>query len=184
VLLKAWGKGDDAALHQLVPLVEAELRRLARVCLYGERANRSVQATALVNEAFLRLVDVRRIDWQSRVHFFSMSARLMRRVLVDLARARRADKRGGDAVLVTFDEALIPDSAPATDLIALDDALDALTALDARKGRGVELRFFGGLSVKDTAEALGVSEKTVLRDWEFAKAWLKREMKGTTRRDA
>jgi len=182
-LLRAWGGGDETALDQLVPLVEAELRRIAHACLYGERAAHSLQATALVNEAFLRLVSVRDVDWQNRVHFFSISARLMRRVLVDMARARQAEKRGGDAVRVTLDEAVIPDPAYAPDLIRLDDALRALTAFDARKGRVVELRFFGGLSVEETASVLGVSGKTVARDWEFAKAWLQREMQGVTRHD-
>jgi len=182
-LLRAWGGGDETALDQLVPLVEAELRRIAHACLYGERAAHSLQATALVNEAFLRLVSVRDVDWQNRVHFFSISARLMRRVLVDMARARHAEKRGGDAVRVTLDEAVIPDPAYAPDLIRLDDALRALTAFDARKGRVVELRFFGGLSVEETASVLGVSGKTVARDWEFAKAWLQREMQGVTRHD-
>jgi len=182
-LLRAWGGGDETALDQLVPLVEAELRRIAHACLYGERAAHSLQATALVNEAFLRLVSVRDVDWQNRVHFFSISARLMRRVLVDMARARHAEKRGGDAVRVTLDEAVIPDPAYAPDLIRLDDALRALTAFDARKGRVVELRFFGGLSVEETAGVLGVSGKTVARDWEFAKAWLQREMQGVTRHD-
>ena len=182
-LLRAWGGGDETALHQLVPLVEAELRRIARACLYGERAAHSLQATALVNEAFLRLVNVRDVDWQNRVHFFSISARLMRRVLVDLARARHAEKRGGEAVRVTLDEAVIPDPAYAPDLIRLDDALRALTAFDARKSRVVELRFFGGLSVEETAGVLGVSGKTVARDWEFAKAWLQREMQGVKRHD-
>jgi RNA polymerase sigma-70 factor (ECF subfamily) len=179
VLLRAWGTGDEAALHLLVPLVESELRRIARRCMYGERANHTLQATALVNEAFLRLVDVQRVDWQNRVHFFSMSARLMRRVLVDMARARRADKRGGDAVMVTFDEALVAGHEPQADLIRLDEALQALSAFDDRKGRVVELRFFGGLSVEETAEALQVSGKTVARDWEFAKAWLQREMQSS-----
>jgi RNA polymerase sigma factor (TIGR02999 family) len=182
-LLRAWGGGDEAALHQLVPLVEAELRRLARACLRGERVNHSLQATALVNEAFLRLVNVRDIEWQNRVHFFSMSARLMRRVLVDMARARRTDKRGGDAVMVSLDEVLIQDRAYDIDFIDLDEALRALAAFDERKGRVVELRFFGGLSVDETAEALGVSGKTVARDWEFAKAWLQREMRGSARHD-
>jgi RNA polymerase sigma factor (TIGR02999 family) len=183
-LLKAWGAGDDAALHLLVPLVEVELRRLARACLHGERPNHSLQATALVNEAFLRLVDVRRVSWKDRVHFLSMTARVMRRVLVDAVRVRRAEKRGGGAVAVTFDEAIFPDRTPAPDLIALNDALEALTALDARKGQGVELRFFAGLSARETAGLLGVSEKTILRDWEFAKAWLHREMTGTKFDDA
>jgi RNA polymerase sigma-70 factor (ECF subfamily) len=152
------------------------LRRIARRCLFGERANHSLQATALVNEAFLRLVDVQRVDWQNRVHFLAMSARLMRRVLVDMARERRADKRGGDIVRVTFDEALVEGISRAADLVKLDDALQALAALDPRKSQVVELKFFGGLSAEETGEALKVSAKTVLRDWEFAKAWLQREM--------
>jgi RNA polymerase sigma-70 factor (ECF subfamily) len=183
-LLKAWGQGDEAALNALMPLVHDELRRIARRCLRGEPANHSVQATALVNEAFLRLVDVQFIDWQNRLHFLAMSARLMRRVLVDLARSRRADKRGGGAVRVTFDEAAMAASGPAADVIRLDDALQALAALDERKSRVVELRFFGGLSVDETALALQVSSKTVLRDWEFARAWLQQEMNPRGGRDA
>ncbi|HWW83911.1 MAG TPA: ECF-type sigma factor, partial [Vicinamibacterales bacterium] len=146
-LLKAWGNGDQAALDALIPLVHDELRRIARRCLYGERANFSLQATALVNEAFLRLVDVRQVNWQNRTHFLAMSARLMRRVLVDIARTRRADKRGGGAVRVTFDEGALGGPARDADVIRLDDALAALAALDDRKSRVVELRFFGGLSV-------------------------------------
>ena len=167
-----------------MPLVHDELRRIARRCLYGERANHSVQATALVNEAFLRLVDVQHVDWQNRTHFLAMSARLMRRVLVDLARSRNTDKRGGGAVRVTFDEATIGGCAPDADVIRLDDALKALAALDDRKGRVVELRFFGGLTVDETALALKVSSKTVLRDWEFARAWLQRELTRGAGRDA
>jgi RNA polymerase sigma-70 factor (ECF subfamily) len=148
--------------------------------MLGERAGQTLQATALVNEAFLRLVDVQRIDWRNRAHFLAMSARLMRRVLVDVARARQADKRGGDAVRVTFDEALVAGHEPGPELVRLDDALNALGALDERKGRVVELRFFGGLSVEETAEVLGVSSKTVSRDWEFARAWLQREIVGAT----
>lgn len=176
MLLRAWREGDDTALDALIPLVHDELRRIARRCLYGERANHSVQATELVNEAFLRLVDVQHVDWQSRTHFLAMSARLMRRVLVDLARSRHADKRGGGAVRVTLDEAAIGGVAPEADVIRLDDALQALAALDERKSRVVELRFFGGLTVDETAVALDVSSKTVLRDWEFARAWLQREL--------
>ena len=176
MLLRAWREGDDTALDALMPLVHDELRRIARRCLYGERANHSVQATELVNEAFLRLVDVQHVDWQSRTHFLAMSARLMRRVLVDLARSRHADKRGGGAVRVTLDEAAIGGVAPEADVIRLDDALQALAALDERKSRVVELRFFGGLTVDETAVALDVSSKTVLRDWEFARAWLQREL--------
>ena len=184
VLLKAWREGDETALEALMPLVHEELRRIAGRCLYGERANHSLQATELVNEAFLRLVDVQHVDWQNRVHFLAMSARLMRRVLVDLARSRGADRRGGGAVRVTLDEATLGGSAPAADVIRLDDALKALAALDDRKSRVVELRFFGGLTVDETAAALQVSSKTVLRDWEFARAWLQRELTREAGRDA
>ena len=178
VLLRAWREGDETALDALMPLVHDELRRIARRCLYGERANHSVQATELVNEAFLRLVEVQHVDWQNRTHFLAMSARLMRRVLVDLARSRRADKRGGGAVRVTFDEAAMGGVAPDADVIRLDDALQVLAALDDRKSRVVELRFFGGLSVEETAAVVKVSPETVMRDWLFAKAWLQREMRG------
>ena len=164
------------AFDALVPLVHDELRRIARRCLYGERPNRAVQATELVNEAYLRLVDVQHVDWQNRTHFLAMSARLMRRVLVDLARSRDADKRGGGAVRVTLDDAAMGALAPDAEVIRLDDALQALAALDERKSRVVELRFFGGLTVDETAAALEVSSKTVLRDWEFARAWLQREL--------
>jgi RNA polymerase sigma-70 factor, ECF subfamily len=174
-LLRAWGRGDEAALHELVPLVERELNRIAHRCLYGEPADCSLSATALVNEAFLRLVDIKHIEWQDRTHFLAMSARLMRRVLVDLARARRSEKRGGDVVRITLDEALVAGGRDA-DLITLDEALQALAAIDERKGQVVELKFFGGLSLEETAAALGVSSKTVMRDWHFARAWLQREM--------
>jgi RNA polymerase sigma-70 factor, ECF subfamily len=185
VLLRAWREGDETALDALMPLVHDELRRIARRCLYGEHANHSVQATELVNEAFLRLVDVQHIDWQNRTHFLAMSARLMRRVLVDLARSRGADKRGGGAVRVTLnDEALGAGLGPEADVVRLDDALEALAALDERKSRVVELRFFGGLTVDETASALQVSSKTVLRDWEFARAWLQRELNREAARDA
>ena len=176
MLLRAWREGDETALESLMPLVHDELRRIARRCLYGQRANHSVQATELVNEAFLRLVDVQQIDWQNRTHFLAMSARLMRRVLVDLARSRGADKRGGGAVRVTLDDETIGAVAPDADMIRLDDALQALAAQDDRKSRVVELRFFGGLTVDEIAVALQVSSKTVLRDWEFARAWLEREL--------
>ncbi len=159
-----------------MPLVHDELRRIARRCLHGQRANHSVQATELVNEAFLRLVDVQQVNWQNRTHFLAMSARLMRRVLVDLARSRGANKRGGGAVRVTLDDATIGGVAPDADVIRLDDALEALAAQDDRKSRVVELRFFGGLTVDEIAVALQVSSKTVLRDWEFARAWLEREL--------
>jgi RNA polymerase sigma factor (TIGR02999 family) len=145
----------------------------------GERPGQTLQATALVNEAYLKLVDVRRVQWQNRAHFLAMAARVMRRVLVDAARARRSRKRGGDVVRVTFDEGLhVADEQP-IDLIALDAALDALKQFDERKGRVIELRFFGGLSVEETAAELGVSPDTVMRDWRFAKAWLQREMDGS-----
>ena len=175
-LLRAWRDGDEQALHQLMPLVERELNRIARGCLAGERGNRSVSATALVNEAFLRLVELERIDWRDRAHFLSMGARLMRRVLVDLARARNAEKRGGDVVRVSLDEAMLPGTNQDADVVRLDEALDALARWDPRKGRVIELRFFGGLSTEETAAVLEVSTKTVIRDWTFAKAWLQREM--------
>jgi len=175
-LLQAWGAGDEQALHQLMPLVERELHRIARACLAGERGNRSISATALVNEAFLRLVEIDRIDWQDRAHFLSIGARLMRRVLVDFARARRSEKRGGDAVHVSLDEVMFPGGQRDADVVRLDEALDALARLDPRKGRVIELRFFGGLSAEETAAVLDVSTKTVIRDWTFAKAWLQREM--------
>ena len=184
MLLRAWREGDETALDALMPLVHAELRRIAHRCLYGERANHSVQATELVNEAFLRLVDIQHIDWQNRTHFLAMSARLMRRVLVDLARSRGADKRGGGAVRVTLDEEAIGGLAPDPDVLRLDDALQALAALDDRKSRVVEMRFFGGLTADETAFALNVSSKTVLRDWEFARAWLQRELTREAGRDA
>ena len=179
VLLQAWAQGDEAALHALIPLVERELNRIAHRCLFGERADCSVSATVLVNEAFLRLVDLKRIEWHDRTHFLSMAARVMRRVLVDHARARQSEKRGGDVAWTTFDEMLRLGSARESrdaDVLRLDDALTALTRLDPRKTQVIELRFFGGLSVDETAAALNVSTKTVVRDWNFAKAWLQREM--------
>ena len=179
-LLRAWTQGSEAALEQLIPVVHAELRQLARRQMRRERGGHTLQATALVNEVYLRLVDVSRVRWQDRAHFFAMSAQLMRRVLVDHVRSRRALKRGGSAERVTLTSSLASgfgsDRGRTADLIAVDDALVALTAVDARKGRVVELRFFGGLSVAETAEALGVSEETVARDWRFAKAWLHREL--------
>jgi RNA polymerase sigma-70 factor (ECF subfamily) len=181
VLLRAWRQGDEQALHELMPLVERELNRIARACLAADRGNHSVSATALVNEAFLRLVQLDRIDWQDRAHFLSIGARLMRRVLVDLARARRAGKRGGDAVRVSIDEAMLPDSTRDADVVRLDEALDALTQIDPRKSRVIELRFFGGLSTEETAAVLDVSTKTVIRDWTFARAWLQREMAAESR---
>jgi RNA polymerase sigma-70 factor (ECF subfamily) len=175
-LLRAWSEGENAALDQLIPLVYQELRCLARWYMYGERAGHTLQTTALVNEAYLRLIDSRKVQWQSRVHFFAISAQLMRRILVDFARSRRYQKRGGGWQKVTFDEGLTVPPRQARDLVRLDSALDALARTDARKARVVELRFFGGLSVEETAEALKVSPDTVLRDWRLAKAWLAREM--------
>lgn len=177
-LLLAWGNGDEAALEQLIPLVHAELRRIARRQMGNERVGHTLQATALVNEAYLRLVDVRQMKWQNRAHFFAMSARLMRRVLVDFARSRKYQKRGGGAHKVSLDEALVVSEERGADLVALDDAITALSAVDARKAQVVEMRFFGGLSVEETAEALHVSVDTVMRDWKLAKAWLLRELKG------
>jgi RNA polymerase sigma factor (TIGR02999 family) len=175
-LLLAWGEGDTAAFERLLPLVHAELRRIARRHMGHERPDHTLQATALVNEAYIKLVDVRRVRWQNRAHFFAMSARLMRRILVDFARSRRYQKRGGGAQKVSMDEALLVVEARGDDLIALDEALDALAALDLRKGQVVEMRFFGGLSVEETAEALHVSVDTVMRDWKLAKAWLSRKL--------
>jgi RNA polymerase sigma factor (TIGR02999 family) len=176
-LLVDWRGGDQTALEQLIPLVHDELRRLARRHMAHERVGHTLQATALVNEAFVRLIDVRQVKWQDRAHFFAMSSRLMRRILVDFARSKGYQKRGGGAQKVSFDEGLIVTREPGQDLVALDDALDALAAFDARKAQVVEMRFFGGLSVEETAEALNVSVDTVMRDWKLAKAWLLRELK-------
>jgi RNA polymerase sigma factor (TIGR02999 family) len=176
-LLIDWRGGDQAALEQLIPLVHEELRRLARRHMAHERVGHTLQATALVNEAFVRLIDVRQVKWQDRAHFFAMSSRLMRRILVDFARSKGYQKRGGGAQKVSFDEALFVAREPGQDLVALDDALTALAAFDGRKAQVVEMRFFGGLSVEETAEALNVSVDTVMRDWKLAKAWLLRELK-------
>ena len=159
-----------------------ELRRIARRCLTGERGRHSLQATALVNEAYLRLIDARHVDWQNRTHFLAISAQLMRRILVDVARSKGYQKRGGGAVRVTFDDALVVTDQPGQDLVALDDALEALAAVDERKARVIELRFFGGLSVEETAAVLKVSVDTVMRDWKVAKAWLLRELRNQTAR--
>jgi RNA polymerase sigma-70 factor (ECF subfamily) len=175
-LLLAWSQGEQAALEKLVPLVYAELRRIAHRYMNRERRGHTLQTTELVNEAYLRLIDASQVRWQDRAHFFAISAQLMRRILVDFARSRGYHKRGGGAHRATFDEALLASPEPGPDLVALDDALKALAAKDARKSRVVELRFFGGLSVEDTAEVLKVSPDTVHRDWRLAKAWLSREM--------
>jgi RNA polymerase sigma-70 factor (ECF subfamily) len=177
-LLLAWGQGDQGALDRLVPLVEDELHRIARRCMAGERVGHSLQATALVNEAYLRLIDINHVNWQNRAHFLAVSARLMRRILVDFARARHSQKRGGGVQRVSFDEGLVVSNEPGQDLVALHDALTALAQVDTRKSQVVELRFFGGLSVEETAEALHVSTDTVMRDWKLAKVWLLRELRG------
>jgi RNA polymerase sigma-70 factor, ECF subfamily len=175
-LLLAWRDGDSAAFEQLVPLVHAELRRIARRHMGHERPDHTLQATALVNEAYMKLVDLRRMRWQDRAHFFAMSARLMRRVLVDFARSRRYQKRGGGAQKVSIDDALLVVEARGDALLALDEALEALATFDARKSQVVEMRFFGGLTVEETAEALHVSVDTVMREWKLAKAWLSRKL--------
>jgi RNA polymerase sigma factor (TIGR02999 family) len=175
-LLRAWGRGDAQALDQLLPLVETELRRLARAYMARERQNHTLQTTALVNEAYMRLTDASQLPWQSRAHFFGIAARLMRRVLVDHARSRGYRKRGGDVHHVSLDEAVAVTPPPDLDLVALDRALEKLTGIDERKSRVIELRFFGGLSVDETAEVLHVSADTVKRDWRLAKLWLLREL--------
>lgn len=183
-LLLQWGQGDQDALGRLIPLVHQELHRIARRCMAGENAGNSLQATALVNEAYLRLVDGTAVAWQDRAHFLAVSARAMRRILVDHARARGAEKRGGQAARVTFDEALAVTDGERLDFVALDDALQALSTFDERKSRVIEMRFFGGLSVEETAAVLKVSPATVMGDWRLAKAWLKREMRGDRSHDA
>jgi len=175
-LLVAWGRGDEAALQQLIPLVHRELHEIARRCLKGERPGHTLQATALVHEAYLRLVDVRRVSWKDRTHFLAMTARLMRRVLVDFARSRQYQKRGGGAMKVSLDEAHAVSTERGRDLVALDDALTTLSSLDERKARVIEMRFFGGLTVEETAAVLDVSRETVLRDWRLARAWLMQEL--------
>ncbi len=177
-LLRAWSDGDDSALERLTPLVAAELPRLARAYMRRERRGHTLQTTALLNEAFLRLTDARRVRWQDRAHFLGIGARLMRRVLVDHARSRGYAKRGGGAQRVTLDEGLLRSGEPALDVVELDRALEALAAVDARKSRLIDLRFFGGLSVEETAEVLQVSTDTVKRDWRLAKLWLLRELSG------
>lgn len=177
-LLRAWGEGDGGALERLTPLVEKELHRLAHRYMSREKPGHTLQTTALVNEAYLRLVDVQEVRWQDRAHFFAMSARMMRRILTDFARSRNYQKRGGAALHVSFDEALAVSQEQDAEIVAIDDALSELAALDPRKGQVVELRFFGGLSVEETAEVLKVSPETVKRDWRFAKSWLHRVLSG------
>jgi RNA polymerase sigma factor (TIGR02999 family) len=179
-LLQAWSEGEQAALERIIPLVYKELHRLAHHYIARERPGHILQTTALLNEAYLRLVDSPKTSWQNRAHFFAISAQVMRRILVDWARSRQAVKRGGEgARALDLDEPSAVAVGQSTDLVALDDALNTLAALDPRKSRVVELRFFGGLSVEETAEVLKVSPETVQRDWKFAKSWLRREvMKG------
>lgn len=175
-LLKAWGQGDDGALAQLAPLVENELHRLAHKYMRRESPGQTLQTTALVNEVYVRLIDSQQVTWQNRAHFFAVSARMMRRILTDFARARSFQKRNAGTIQVSWDEALAVSPEPDADIVALDDALNQLTLLDPRKAQVVELRFFGGLNIKETAEVLEVSQQTVLRDWKFAKSWLLRAL--------
>ncbi len=175
-LLRAWGDGNQQALDKLIPLVYKQLHQAAHRYMAHERPGHTLQTTALVNEVYLRLVDLREIRWQDRAHFFAICARLMRRALTDLARSRRTRKRGGNVTQISLDEGRIGSPEPRADLLALDDALNKLAKLDPRKSQLVELRFFGGLSVKETAEVLKVSERTVANDWKLARAWLMREM--------
>lgn len=175
-LLLAWGEGDESALASLTPLVEAELRRRAHRYMRGERAGHTLQTTALVNEAYLRLVDSQNVRWQNRAHFFAVSAQLMRRILVDFARSRGYQKRGGGACHVELEEAAVVADDRGAELVALDEALDALAELNKRQSQVVELRYFGGLSNGEIAEVLKVSEATVRLDWTHARAWLRREL--------
>jgi len=175
-LLQSWSQGDRSALEKLMPLVYDELHQLARHYMSDERPDHTLQTTALVNEAYVRLVDSAHANWENRTHFFGVCAQLMRRILVDWARSRQALKRGGDARALDLQEALAAGIEPGTDLVAVDDALNSLAAVDSRKSQVVEMRFFGGLSVNETAEVLKVSPETVQRDWKLAKSWLRREM--------
>jgi RNA polymerase sigma factor (TIGR02999 family) len=183
-LLVDWGNGDKAALEKLIPLVYHELRRLARHYMRRERQGVTLQTTALVNEAYLRLIDQRSVRWQNRAHFFAIAAQLMRRILVDRARKRLNSKRGGDVRKVSLDEAAVVSQSRGADIIALDNALTDLEAMDERKSKVVELRFFGGLNIEETAEAMGVSTATVQREWSMAKAWLYREISAEYRNEA
>ena len=176
-LLRAWSQGDGSALDRLVPLVYGELHRLARRYMRQERPDHTLQATSLVNEAYLRLIDVNRVEWRNRAHFLALAAQMMRRILVEFARNRRRQKRGGGAVHVSLDDMQeLPDSQ-GRDLVALSDALSTLATLDARMSQVVELKFFGGLTVAETADVLNGSPETVMRDWKTAKAWLLRELR-------
>lgn len=179
-LLVAWKQGDQEALAQLTPLVYRELHRLAHSYLKGERPGHMLQTTALVNEAFVRLIDWQRVDWQNRAHFFGVSAKLMRHILVQFAREQQAAKRGGQAMQVSLSEAAAVSTGDNPDLLALDDALTALDELDPRQAHTVELRFFGGLSLEEVAEVLHISVSSVRRDWRMAQAWLHQQLRATT----
>ncbi|MDP2996992.1 MAG: sigma-70 family RNA polymerase sigma factor [Bryobacterales bacterium] len=183
-LLMAWGQGDQDALDRLIPVVYQELRRLAHCYMAGEHTGHTLQTTALANETYLRLVDCQQVRWQDRAHFFAVSARLMRRILVDFARSRHYQKRGAGARPVSLNENLDLGQPECPNLVALDDALEALAAVDPRKSQVVELKFFVDLTVEEIAETLRVSPQTVLRDWKLAKVWLRREMKRGNGRDA
>jgi RNA polymerase sigma factor (TIGR02999 family) len=176
-LLLAWNAGDDGALDMLVPVVYSELKRIARRYIAGERPGHTLQASALVNEAYLNLIDARHVRWQNRAHFFAISARLMREILVGFARRKQYQKRGGGAEKVTLVEGLVVSRDRPNDFVALDDALNTLAVAHPRISKVVELRFFGGLTQQESAEALGVSTDTILRDWRFAKVWLHRELR-------
>lgn len=175
-LLLSWGNGNKAALDELMPLVYEELRRLAKHYMRGQKEGHTLQATALVNEAYLRLVDSSRVQWQNRAHFFAISAQLMRRILVDFARTKNSLKRGGEQIKVTLDERIAVPFERGTDLVALDEALENLAKFSPRQSQIVELRYFGGLTEEEIAEALNVSTRTVRRDWSVARAWLYREL--------
>ncbi|HJZ69736.1 MAG TPA: sigma-70 family RNA polymerase sigma factor [Blastocatellia bacterium] len=183
-LLLAWSNGDELALEALIPLVYDELHRLAHRYIGNERAGHTLQTTELVNEAYLKLIDSSRVRWQNRAHFFAVSARLMRRILVDFARSRNYQKRGGHACRVSLDEGLAVTQAKGEDLVALDEVLSALARIDSRKSQVVEMRFFGGMSVEETAEVLRVSPDTVMRDWRLARAWLLRALSSEMRNEA
>ena len=175
-LLRAWSSGDEQALNRLTPLVHDQLHRIAQRYIALERSGHLLQTTALVNEAYLRLFDCRQLDWRDRAHFFAVCARLMRRILIDIARSDRYQKRGGGAPHIALDGALDAGPQISADILSLEDALGGLASMDARKGQVVELRFFGGLSVEETAAVLKVSKETVARDWRLAKSWLLREL--------
>ena len=183
-LLRAWRGGDEAAFDRLVPLVYGELRKIAHGYMRGEREEATLQATALVNEAYLRLMDAGAVDWEDRAHFFAVSAQTMRRILVDAARARMRAKRGGPAAKVNLDEVADFSAGRSDDVVAVDDALHALARLDPRKAQVIELRFFGGLSVEETGAVLKVSVETVTRDWRLARGWLLLQIRGAGRSGA